>query len=461
MERYRLVGVAALGAAAGVSAYAYFAWLWKRTESSPLDARATNAALVSGPGLCEARPVVIAGPGFEELGAQLRKHLGAEEFPEGAGPASLRKWSNGDPWIFYNWKKVIGSKVYFLFDTIDQSRFVDQLALLQALQGFPVPDSEDAATNFKHYVDEGNYTWGRAAEVTVILPWYRWARSERTTKWDKPHGKQDPEGEWNEVPSALYLTRALCSPGSVPPPPGPKDALDGMPLNPLWRPPLNLLFLELHEEKPVSVAVTDLQVTILLSRLIPYFMRKFKASEFYAGPGSTYILFPDSGQYRRSSDLIAQVAPLAGDHVLYIEKKRAAESISQAPKLFFRPNSGEEAARDAKFTADDHILILDDFTNTGSTLFGAVDLLEKQYIDNGSRPTIHIFVAHFPASYEAAMVEKLRKKVHAIPSCRFITTNTIPFAANLLKDDPRFEVLDVSEFIAELVQGKAPFNHAM
>merc|ERR1712032_1226843 len=100
----------------------------------------------------------------------------------------------------------------------------------------------------------------------------------------------------------------------------------------------------------------------------------------------------------------------------------------------------------------------DDFTNTGSTSFGAVDVLEKVYIDSGSRPSVHIFNAHFPASYDPAMVEKLRRKVHAIPSCRFITTNTVPFAANLLKGDPRFEILDVCEFIAELVQGTTPFN---
>jgi len=244
----------------------------------------------------------------------------------------------------------------------------------------------------------------------------------------------------------------------VPPPPGPKGAMDGMPLTPLWRPPLNLLFLELHEEQPVSVAVTDLQVTIQLARLIPFFVRKFCASKLYTGPGSTYILFPDSGQYRRSKDLVAEVAPLAQDHVLYAEKKRVGESISQAPKLFFQTDAGEVSTRAAKFTADDHILILDDFTNTGSTSFGAVDVLEKAYIDGGSRPSIHIFNAHFPASYQTAMVEKLRKKVHAIPSCRFITSNTVPFAANLLKDDPRFEVLDVCEFIAELVEGKASFN---
>merc|ERR1712048_40043 len=101
----------------------------------------------------------------------------------------------------------------------------------------------------------------------------------------------------------------------------------------------------------------------------------------------------------------------------------------------------------------------DDFTNTGSTVFGAVSLVQKMSEIGGSLPSIHIFIAHLPASYDPAAVEILRKKVHAVgPSCRFSTTNTVPFSANLLKDDPQFEILDVGDFIADLVQGKTDFT---
>mmetsp|Transcript_125389 Transcript_125389/g.325688 ORF Transcript_125389/g.325688 Transcript_125389/m.325688 type:complete len:486 (-) Transcript_125389:131-1588(-) len=406
------------------------------------------------------RPVVIASKGLEELAATLRKRLGSEEFPEAAGPTlSVEYFTSKDPNMKFNWQRVVGRKIIFLFDTVDQSKLFEQLSLLQALQGFAVPDGGDKESKWKTYVDQGKYSWGRASHITVVLPWYRPCQMERTSRWSLSDGKWtngDPQGQWLDVPTAQYLARLLSTPGSVPPLPGPHESLDGMPLNPLWRPPLELLFVELHEERPISHSVSDLGATIRMERFVPYFLDKFKARKEYAGTAKTFVLFPDHGAYVRYVDSVVNRLKLDADHILYIKKSRVGEKTEIEQNLFYE--TGEEDAEGNKkggqkkaFNAGDDVLIIDDFTNSGGTLFGAVNLAKGMCPDSsGLRVTI--FVSHLVAAYDPGVVENLKKKLHALGSqTRFVTTNTIPVTTDLLKNDPQCQVVDVSDFIAELV----------
>jgi len=456
----RNVAIAAVaGAAAGA---AILAALSSKTSSngtpgqvdggslSAQDQRAKKAGVVAR----WTKPVVIASPALEPLGREVHKRLGCEDHAESEGPTvSLELFKSNDPNLKFNWVRVVGRKIIFLFDTVDQSRFFEQLSLLQALQGFAVPDGEDKQTKWKTYVNAGTYSWGRAAHITVVLPWYRPCQMERTSRWHLADGKwtnSNPEGQWLDVPCAQYMARLLATPGSVPPLPGPNSAMDGMPLNPLWRPPLELLFVELHEEGPVCRSVSDLGATIRMERFVPYFLDKFKAKPAYPGKNNMYILFPDHGAYDRYALSVLERLKLDTDHILYIKKTRVGESIGQEQKLFY-DESGAEKQRTDLFVDKDHILIVDDFTNSGSTLFGAVELVKK-CATAGSKVAVSIFVSHLVATYDPKVVESLKEKLHKLgPECRFFTTNSIPLTTDLLKDDPQASVIDISDFIADMV----------
>lgn len=400
--------------------------------------------------------MVIASPALEDLAKLLRKRLGCPEYGEAQGQTLyLDKFKSGDINAKINWERVIGRKVVMLFDTVNQDRFFEQLCVLQALQGFAVPDAEDKTTKWKTYVDSGAYSWGRASSITVVIPWYRPCQMERTSRWQLNTETQkwtnsDPSGEWLDVPCALYYARLLSTPGAVPPLPGPNGSLDGMEIQPLWRPPLELIFVELHEEKPVSHSVSDLETTIRTERYVPYFLDKYKAKKGYPGPASMFVLFPDHGAYDRYAECVAKTLRLDEDHILFIQKSRVGESIEQVQKLFFHKHSGEVAEK-IEFTGTDQVLILDDFTNSGGTLTGAVELV-KSKTKGDAAPTVHIFVSHLVATYDPNVVENLIKKLAALgPTCKCFVTNSIPMTTNLLKGHDQFEVCDLSDFIADLI----------
>jgi len=424
--------------------------------------RTTAENRASKPGVVAqwTRPVVIASPGLEELAKTLRKRLGSEEFPEEAGPTvSLEYFTSKDLNMKFNWQRVVGRKIIFLFDTVDQSKLFEQLALLQALQGFAVPDGSDQTSKWKTYVEAGKYSWGRAAHITVVLPWYRPCQMERTSRWSLKDGKWtngDPEGQWLDVPTAQYFARLLSTPGSVPPLPGPYSSLDGMPLNPLWRPPLELLFVELHEEEPIKHSASDLGVSIRMERFVPFFLDRYKAKKSYAGTAKTFVLFPDHGAYIRYVESVVKRLKLDADHILYIKKTRVGEKVGIEQNLYYETGketaSGEKVTEQKKALSDgDSLLIIDDFTNSGSTLLGAVNLARSMCPGDNSL-NVTIFVSHLVAAYDPKVVENLKNKVHALgPQVRFVTTNTIPKTTDLLKGDSQCEVVDVSAFIAEVV----------
>ncbi|CAE7405219.1 unnamed protein product [Symbiodinium pilosum] len=439
---------AVVGAATGVALFMALKGKEKATSNGPSQPEAANAHV---------KPAGAAsGMMVEDSG--VRKRLGEDEYPANAGPTvNLEYFKSKDPNVKFNWKRVVGRKIIFLFDTVDQSRFFEQLSLLQALQGFAVPDGEDKQTKWKTYVNAGAYSWGRASQITVVIPWYRPCQMERTSRWHLDEsGKwvnSNPEGAWLDVPNALYMARLLATPGSVPPLPGPNSSMDGMPLNPLWRPPLELLFVELHEEAPVARSVSDLGATIRMERFVPYFLKKYKAKPTYPGKNNVYILFPDHGAYDRYAEAVEQELILDLDHILYIKKTRVGESIGQEQKLFYDQNR-TEYEKTSQFNPDkDHILIIDDFTNSGSTLFGAVELVKKYA--GGKEINVSIFVSHLVATYDPKVVEGLKDKLHKLgKQCRFYTTNSIPLTTDLLKGDDQATVIDISDFIAELVAEK-------
>lgn len=427
----------------------FFSKLWQCNGCKP---EGDDAELVLSQAAVS-RPVVIASPAYEAMGSRLRKILGCEDFSESAGPTvSIEKFKSNDPNVRFNWARLNGRKVIFLFDSTDQSRFFEQLMLLQSLQGFPLPDGNDSSHKWKTYTQSGKYAWGRASEIMVVLPWYRPCQMERTSRWQLKDGtwsNSDPKGEWLDVPAAQYMARILATQGPMPPEMAPHSSLDDFPLHPLWRPKLELIFVELHEELPVISAVRDLPVIVRTERFVPYFLDYFKDKPEYPGKDRMYIVFPDRGAYDRYSAAVRQNLELDMNHILYIPKTRVGDEIKQEKRFVYLEKESEHEK--SGFSDKDSVLVIDDFTNSGSTLLGATGLVQTKSLASNT-PQLSIFVSHLVAAYDAKVVEKLKHNLHELPfKCDFYTTNTIPQMTELLKDEFNIYVLDISDFLANIL----------
>lgn len=411
-------------------------------------------AVTAGCGADALPPVVVASPALEHLAKQLRLMLSSEDYDV----VDWETFKSGDPNTRFKFSCVAGRRVVFLFDSVDQNRLFEQLSFLQALQGFAVPDAKDADSKWKTYAETGHYSWGRAAQITVVMPWYRPCQMERTSRWElkgEHWCNSEAEGPWIDVPTAQTLARLLATPAPPPPGRGPSLALDGMPLKPLWCPPLELLFVELHEERPVQVATEGLSCQVRAERFVPYFLEKLKNESHYTGADGTFVIFPDQGACERYGAAVVQHLGLARDHILWIKKTRVGSSVEQVQKLFYNGEKHDaEPGEKTSFQSTDHMCIIDDFTNTGSTLLGALGLARSLVRSGGAADMdVSIFVSHFVANYDAKVVRAFQQKLHNCgPNCRLYTTNTIPLTTDHLIGDPQVEVLSIAEFLAQCLQ---------
>ncbi|CAK8997968.1 Ribose-phosphate pyrophosphokinase 3 [Durusdinium trenchii] len=416
----------------------------------------TGELLETGP------PLVIAAPGLAKMGQDLAEKTGSEDIAS----VDWDSFPSGDPNIRFRWQDVQGQHVVFLFDTVDRSRLFEQLALLQQLQGFPLPDADDSPRKWKTYAQEGRYAWGRAHRITVVIPWYRPCQMERTSRWEAPEGvwtNSVPEGRWLDIPFAQSLAALLSAPAPQPPGKGPALALDSRPLVPLWRPPVTLFFVELHEEDPVKSAIApNSSVSVRTERFVPFFLTKFLERQRSINLSQLFVLFPDHGAYERYFNSVKECLGLENENILYINKTRVGDKIKQEQKLFYQSSLGATSER-AIFKRGQHVLIIDDFTNSGGTLFGAVALVRSllkgefgQALSEQEQAEglpVSIFVSHLVAAYKEETVKKIRQKLTDLgPQCRFYTTDSIPTTTNLLLDEPQAEVLPIADFLMEYVR---------
>merc|ERR1712032_1553627 len=125
-------------------------------------------------------------------------------------------------------------------------------------------------------------------------------------------------------------------------------------------------------------------------------------------------------------------------------------SVGRVEKLFYE-KSDREVCEVTSLSSKNHILVIDDFTNSGSSLFGAVNLARKM-VEGEGMISFSIYVTHMLAAYDPTTVSGLLRKLHDLgPSCRFYTTNTIPLTTDLLQGESQVQVLDIADFLAALV----------
>lgn len=379
-------------------------------------------------------------------------------------------FDSGNPNLKLRADFLIGKHVVLLLSQDDQSSIFAQLSVLLFIQRFVVPDAlaSSAKDKWKGVVDAGTFTLQSAAAISVVIPWYRYCQMERTSRWavQADLGKwtnTEAHGPFVDVPTAHTFAALL----SAPPPPAP----GGRPAPPL--PPKQLLLLDLHETKEVEDTVRATRAWA--NAVAPYDFVHGSGTYFASAldhflahhlpdelrdVSNVFVVFPDSGAYRRFKQMaIKRLAGIAEDHVLYIAKTRVIAEVRQTESLFYRPDgdlSTDPSVREA-LPSGAHVLIVDDFTNSGSTLFGGATILKKKA---EGAVKVSAWVSHFVAKYDRPTVHKFVDKLYGGPDSLdfFYCTDSNPTVVGWLteelaaRDGPtRASVMPLGPLIAEWV----------
>jgi len=369
---------------------------------------------------------------------------------------------------------LIGKHVVLLINQDDQSAIFAQLSVLMFLQRMvvPYPLESSAKSKWKGVVDAGAFSVQKAGAITVVIPWYRYCQMERTSRWavNAEQGKwsnSDANGPFLDVPTAHTFAALLSA--VPPPPPG------GKPAPPL--PPKQLLLLDLHETKEVEDTVRGTHAWA--NPVVPYdlvrgsgtyfasaldhFLDNHLPPELSVDVSNLFIVFPDGGAYRRFKQMVVtRLAGIAEDHVLYISKTRVNAEVRQAEALLYQPEgdvSSDAHSREA-LPAGARVLIVDDFTNSGSTLFGGATVLKKRASEDVK---VYAWVSHFVAKYDQPTVQKFVDKLYAGADSLdgFYTTDSNPTVVGWLtqalaaRDEPvRAWVMPLGPLIAQWVAAR-------
>ena len=331
---------------------------------------------------------------------------------------------SGDPNVKLRADALVGKHVVLLISQDDQSKLFPQLSVLQFLQRFllPNPLAASAKAKWKGVVDEGSFTVQSAAAISVVIPWYRYCQMERTSRWavHAELGKwtnAEAQGPFVDVPTAHTFAALLSA--APPPVPGGRSA------PPL--PPKQLLLLDLHEVKEVEDTVSGTNVwanpsapydlvhgsgTYFASAL-DHFLSTHLPAELHDA-SSAFIVFPDGGAYKRFKLMVMnRLKGIAEDHVLYIAKTRVGAEVSQKEELLYEPAGGDGSTTSKRESLPSGavVLLVDDFTNSGSTLFGGASILKKKCTSGGVK--VFAWVSHFVAKYDRPTVDTFVEKLYA------------------------------------------------
>jgi len=377
---------------------------------------------------------------------------------------------------------LVGKHVVVLLSQDDTTNSFAQLSLVLWLQRFLVPTADDkyASGKWKDTVHDGAFSVASVASLSIVIPWYRFCQMERTSRWTrtadaaKPWDNKQSLGQWLDIPTAQVFASLL----SADPPPVPLPSTAGAPSVPPL-PPKQLLLIDIHDDlKGVPVIESTLAGSgkwanptkpyDLPTGTGTYFASAFHSflntsfAKSVSDVSSAFVVFPDVGAFRRFEKMVLASLPgIAPDHVLFIEKSRTGTQISQSDNLYYHDASGTKCQRET-LPASASVLIPDDFTNSGSTLFGAGTIVRKHAA--GSL-TVAAFVTHFVAKYERAVVDKFVAKLYSEGDTKsdldaFYTCDTVACSVAWLQEEvakrtgpPRATVFSIAPVLASWLMG--------
>jgi len=142
----------------------------------------------------------------------------------------------------------------------------------------------------------------------------------------------------------------------------------------------------------------------------------------------SFVIFPDYGAHRRFYSMVhEQVVGISLTNILFISKSRVGTEITQEERLSFVSETGGVVDRAQNLPAGSRVLIVDDFTNSGSTLFGGANIVRKR-----CQGQVHVsaFVSHYVAKYDRQAVSKFVSNLydgHALD--RYVRATSFAFSA--------------------------------
>jgi len=147
------------------------------------------------------------------------------------------------------------------------------------------------------------------------------------------------------------------------------------------------------------------------------------------GIANAFVVFPDHGAHRRFYLMVHTALPgIALDRICWIDKSRVGAEVSQAERLSYLDEEATVVVREGQLPAGSYVLIADDFTNSGSTLFGGAKIIRKL---SGGPVTVAAYVSHFLAKYDQKTVAGFASKLYGDDGGDaaldyFYTTDSIP-----------------------------------
>jgi len=289
---------------------------------------------------------------------------------------------------------------------------------------------------------------------------------ERTCRWTVRDAKWyngAPQGEFVDVPTAHTFASLLSS--------APAGGGSGV--------PKQVLLVDLHE-------VDDLESTLNASgqwsnRRRPYDLVHGLGTYFASGldhflarvllPTLTdvtqsFVIFPDAGAHRRFYTMVhQQLVGIPLENILFISKSRVGAQISQEERFSFVNETGEVVDRPQLLPAGSRIVIVDDFTNSGSTLFGGARIVRKR---SSGKVHVSAYVSHYVAKYDRQAVTKFVDALFGENGAtadldQFYCTDSIPGVVDWLKEEcakrggePRLQVVPLAPLIAQWICSNPP-----
>mmetsp|Transcript_50047 Transcript_50047/g.108450 ORF Transcript_50047/g.108450 Transcript_50047/m.108450 type:complete len:501 (+) Transcript_50047:197-1699(+) len=424
---------------------------------------------------------IVYAPGLREMAMGLEERLGGCEAllctsdeDESLSPSlnsgvCWDSFPSGDPNVKLRIDAIRDRDVIFIMSHRTEYLF-EQLAVLQFLLRFNVPRplQSYADGKWKRSLPDGEYDECSVHSLTVVVPWYRFCQMERTCRWTVSSGKWHngkATGEYVDVPTAQSFASLLSS----------QPTSGKRPL-----PPKQLLLLDIHEYEDLertldasnswsnrSVAYDfTLGGGTYFSSAFRHFLKRVLLPSL-SSVSSTFVVFPDHGAHRRFATMVQDCLPgIGAANVLWISKSRVGANITQEDGFQYSDARGTPHKMASSFPHGSRVLIADDFTNSGSTLFGGADIIRRH-----AQGEVHVsaYVTHFVAKYDTKTVEAFVNKLYSESErslddfhCTDSVADVVATLAQRVKkhvangEPKRAHVMPLAAVIAEWINAQAP-----